>query len=168
MYNGVRTLPMQKKKKGAPLLPFFFCTFLATYISSILNTERTIRKKKEKSGGLARSRVSPYPSFEYQSSTSWRSSPNPPLLNWLRDELLWERLWEGLTPGIIGGDCMVCPSGDLEAAVLLICSEYVPLHDAARDFEKEPLPVPEGVMMLSMLGCRCMPGCICIGGGGEA
>ena len=82
--------------------------------------------------------------------------------------MLWERLWEGLVPGINGGDCMVCLSGDLEAAVLLGCSEYVPLQDAARDLENELLPLPEGVMMLSMLGCRCMLDCSCIGGGGEA
>lgn len=82
--------------------------------------------------------------------------------------MLWERLWEALVPGIKGGDCMACSSGDLEVAVLLSCSGYVPLHDAARDFENELLPVPEGVMMLSRLGWRGMVDCSCIGGGGEA
>lgn len=109
--------------------------------------------------------------FRYQSSTSWRSSPRP-LLNW-SDELLLERLWDCFCPGI-NGDCIMvrCPSGDLETALPLNCSEYAPLHDAARDLENElPFPLPDGVMMLSILGYRWIfdwTGIDCTDGGGEA
>lgn len=46
-----------------------------------------------------------------------------------------ERLCDGL-PGM-SGERTVCPSGDLVPAKALNCSEYVPLQDAARDFENE-------------------------------
>jgi hypothetical protein len=161
---------MQKeKKKGRH--SSLFCTSL-TYITDI--KYRTNYQKEE--GKIQQGCTTDYttkdaphlpsPSFGYhQSSTSWRSSPRP--FSW-RDELLWERLWEDLNMGMNGGDCMPCKSGDLEMAVLFGCSEYVPLHDAARDLENELLPLPEGVMMLSMLGCRWKLDCTCIGGGGEA
>jgi len=73
-------------------------------------------------------------------------------LNWA-EEVLLERLCGGLFPGI-DGDCMICPSGDLVAAVLLNCSGNVPLHDDALDLDIELLTLPEEDTMLSILGYR--------------
>ena len=75
--------------------------------------------------------------------------------------MLLERLCEGGLPGICG-EGTVGPSGDLAPAVELNWSEYVPLHDAARDLDaNELLLLPGdiqgawfGVAMLSMLGYR--------------
>jgi hypothetical protein len=154
----------KEKKKGHRS----FCTSLDIYITDIKYTEQTMRKKVVTRLTDYRTNNAPrlqlIPLF-HQSATSWRSSARP--LSW-RDELLWERLWDGLSPGMKGGDCIACKSGDLEAGVLPGCSGYVPLQDAARDFENELLPLPEGVMMFSMLECRWKLDCTCIGGGGDA
>jgi hypothetical protein len=105
-------------------------------------------------------------------------------LSWAEEDALLERLCGGLLPGI-DGDCVICPSGDLEAAVLLNCSGYVPLHDDALDLDIELLMLPVGELtlsilgyrgmlsplgyrgMLSPLGYRGMLDCICISDGGE-
>lgn len=81
-------------------------------------------------------------------------------------------------PGM-SGDGTVGPSGDLAPAVALNWSEYVPLHDAARDLDvNELLLLPGdiqgawfGLGMLSMLGYRWMVDDIgaenCAAGGGD-
>lgn len=79
----------------------------------------------------------------------------------------------------MSGDGTVGPSGDLAPAVALYWSEYVPLHDAARDLDvNELLLLPGdiqgawfGLGMLSMLGYRWMLDDIgaenCAAGGGD-
>jgi hypothetical protein len=50
---------------------------------------------------------------------------------------------------------MVCPSGDLLTAVLLVCSAYAPLQEDALDLDIELLtPSEGGATMLSILGYR--------------